>query len=77
MVRLVAEGAEEGYFVEACRSCRGYLKGVDRRQRWNAGAPVVEDWASPHLDVYATRQGFWRATPSLVHLLPPEGGPAA
>src|SRR2546430_15331209 len=77
MVRLVAEGAEEGYFVEACRSCRGYLKGVDRRQRWNAGAPVVEDWASPHLDVYATRQGYWRAPPSLVHPLPPEGGPAA
>src|SRR5207253_2131772 len=77
MVRLVAEGAEEGYFVEACRSCRGYLKGVDRRQRWNAGAPVVEDWVSPHLDVYATRQGYWRATPSLVHLLPPEGRSAA
>jgi hypothetical protein len=77
LVRLVAEALEEGYFIEACRACHGYLKGVDRRQRWNAGAPLVEDWGSPHLDVYAAREGFWRATPSLAHLLPPEGdGPA-
>ena len=31
---------DEGYFIEACRACHGYLKGVDRRQRWNAGAPA-------------------------------------
>jgi len=75
MVRLVAEGAEEGYFVEACLACRGYLKGVDRRQRWNAVSPLVEDWASPHVDYYASREGYWRATPSLAQLLPPgEGG---
>ena len=37
LVRLLGEGVEEGYFIEACRSCHGYLKGVDRRQRWNAG----------------------------------------
>lgn len=72
LVRLVAEGLEEGYFIEGCRACRGYLKGVDRRQRWNAGPPLVEDWGSPHLDVYAAREGFWRATPSLAHLLPPD-----
>ncbi len=72
MVRLVAEDMEEGYFIEACRACRGYLKGVDRRQRWNAGSPLVEDWGSPHLDLYATREGYWRSTPSLAHLLPPE-----
>jgi hypothetical protein len=45
---------------------------VDRRQRWNAGPPLVEDWGSPHLDVYAAREGFWRSTPSLAHLLPRE-----
>jgi len=72
MVRLVAEGIEEGYFIEACRVCRGYLKGVDRRQRWNAGSPLVEDWSSPHLDFYAAREGYWRATPTLFHLLPPD-----
>lgn len=71
LVRLVAGGLEEGYFIEACRACLGYLKGVDRRQRWNAGPPVVEDWGSPHLDLYASREGYWRSTPSLAHLLPP------
>lgn len=84
MVRLVAEGAEEGYFVEACLACRGYLKGVDRRDRWNAVSPLVEDWASPHLDYYAAREGYWRATPTLAQLLPagaqllpPDEAPAA
>lgn len=71
LVRLVAEELDEGYFIEACRACQGYLKGVDRRQRWNAGAPLVEDWGSPHLDLYAAREGYWRSTPSLAHLLPP------
>jgi hypothetical protein len=70
LVRLVGEGTEEGYFIEACRACHGYLKGVDRRQRWNAGAPIIEDWVSPHLDLYAAREGYWRATPCLVHLAP-------
>jgi formate dehydrogenase formation protein len=69
VVRLVAEGSEEGYFIEACRACRGYLKGVDRRQRWNAGSPLVEDWGSPHLDAYASAQGYWRSTPCLAHLV--------
>jgi hypothetical protein len=69
LVRLVAEGSEEGYFIEACRACRGYLKGVDRRQRWNAGSPLVEDWGSPHLDAYAATQGYWRSTPCLAHLV--------
>jgi formate dehydrogenase formation protein len=73
LVRLVAEELDEGYFIEACRACEGYLKGVDRRQRWNAGGPLVEDWGSPHLDLYAAREGYWRSTPSLAHLLPPEG----
>ena len=77
MVRLVGGGAEEGYFVEACLACRGYLKGVDRRERWNAASPLVEDWASPHLDYYAAREGYWRGTPSLAQLLPPDPDPAA
>jgi len=72
MVRLVAEGAEEGYFVEACLACRGYLKGLDRRERWNGASPLVEDWASPHLDYYAAREGYRRVTPSLAQLLPAE-----
>ena len=70
LVRLAGEEMmEEGYFIEACRACHGYLKGVDRRQRWDAGSPLVEDWGSPHLDVYARREGYWRGTPSLPQLL--------
>jgi hypothetical protein len=76
LVRLLGEGAEEGYFIEACHACRGYVKGVDRRQRWNAGSPLVEDWSTPHLDVHALRQGFRRATPTIARLLPDAGGPA-
>src|SRR5229473_2994161 len=74
LARLVAEDLEAAYFIEGCRACRGYVKGVDRRQRWNAGPPLVEDWGSPHLDLHAAREGYWRATPSLAHLLPPEAG---
>jgi hypothetical protein len=72
IARLVDDEPEEGYFVEGCRACHGYLKGVDRRRRSDAGPPVVEDWGSPHLDVCAVREGFWRSTPSLAHLLPRE-----
>lgn|SRR5574337_253288 len=68
LTRLAAEGAEEGYLIEACDVCRGYLKGVDRRVRWNAASPLVEDWGTPHLDLIARRREYWRATPSLVHV---------
>jgi len=72
LTRLAAEGPEEGYLVEACDVCRGYLKGVDRRVRWNAAAALIEDWGTPHLDLIARRKGYWRATPSLIQLVPPE-----
>ncbi|HEX7216909.1 MAG TPA: formate dehydrogenase accessory protein FdhE [Methylomirabilota bacterium] len=74
LVRLTGAAVEQGYVIEACRACRGYLKGVDRRQRGNAGPPLVEDWGSPHLDLYAAREGYRRSTPSLAHLLPREDG---
>lgn len=71
LTRLAAEGQEEGYLIEACDVCRGYLKGVDRRVRWNAASPLIEDWGTPHLDLIARDKGYWRATPSLVQLAPP------
>lgn len=70
-VRLLAEDADEGYAIGACRSCRGYVKELDRRLRWNAGPPLIEDWGSPHLDLIAHRQEFWRPIPTLVQLAPP------
>lgn len=70
LVRLVPEGLrEEGYAVTACKSCRGYLKELDRRARWNAGGALVEDWGSPHLDLVARREGYWRPVPVLVTLV--------
>jgi FdhE protein len=72
LTRLAAEGEEEGYLIEACELCRGYLKGVDRRLRWNVGSSLVEDWGTPHLDLIARRKGYWRATPSLIQLAPPD-----
>jgi formate dehydrogenase maturation protein FdhE len=71
VVRLVAEAADEGYAITACRACRGYVKELDRRVRWNAGGALVEDWGSPHLDLIAHRQEYWRPIPTLVQLVPP------
>jgi formate dehydrogenase maturation protein FdhE len=70
-VRLLAEDKDEGFAINACRACRGYIKELDRRVRWNAGSALVEDWGSPHLDLIAYRQGYWRPIPTLVQLAPP------
>jgi len=67
-VRLIAEEADEGYAITACRGCRGYVKELDRRARWNAGSAIVEDWGSPHLDLIAHRQQYWRPIPTLIQL---------
>lgn len=73
LVRLEAEeGKEQGYIVSACRTCQGYLKELDRRVRWNGGPAAVEDWGTPHLDLIATRAGYWRPVPTLIQL----GSPA-
>jgi FdhE protein len=66
--RLLAEGAEEGYAVQGCRACGGYLKEIDRRARWNGVDARLEDWGSPHLDLVAVRAGYARPLPSLVQL---------
>jgi FdhE protein len=68
LVRLEAEDREEGYFISACRQCKAYVKELDRRLRWNAGSALIEDWGSPHFDLVAVREGYWRPIASLVHL---------
>jgi hypothetical protein len=68
LVRLEAEEREEGYFVSACRQCKAYLKELDRRIRWNAGSALVEDWGSPHFDMVAVNEGYWRPIASLIQL---------
>ena len=69
LVRLIADGADEGFAIAACRACRGYVKEIDRRSRWNAGPAIVEDWGTPHLDLVADRQEYWRPVPTLIQLM--------
>jgi hypothetical protein len=68
LVRLAPGGPDEGYLISACGACRGYFKEVDRRIRWNASCPVVEDWGSPHFDLVAVRAGYRRPLPTLLQL---------
>ncbi len=69
LARLTPEEAhEEGYVIAACRECRAYTKELDRRVRWNGGPPIVEDWGSPHFDLIARRQQYWRPEASIVLL---------
>ena len=66
LARLEAEAREEGYSVSVCKACRAYVKELDRRVRWNGGPALVEDWGSPHFDLVAHREGYWRPlTPPL------------
>jgi hypothetical protein len=67
--RLDLGEAEEGYFLSTCTACRGYLKELDRRVRWNGGPVLVEDWGSPHFDLAARRAGHWRPAPPLLSLV--------
>ena len=66
--RLEPGGADEAYFISGCSRCQGYVKEIDRRQRWNARTALVEDWGSPHLDLVARRAGYWRPLPTLVEV---------
>jgi FdhE protein len=68
LIRLDPGGADEGYLISACGACRAYLKEVDRRVRWNASCPLVEDWGSPHFDLVAVRAGYRRLLPTLLQL---------
>lgn len=68
LARLEPEAKEEGYVISTCKRCRAYVKELDRRGRWNAGPALVEDWGSPHLDLIAHREGYWRPCAPLIQL---------
>src|SRR2546430_813578 len=68
--RLQAEGEDAGYVISGCRACRGYLKELDRRERWNGGPPLLGDWASPPPDVLARRGGLRKPPPALLRPAP-------
>jgi formate dehydrogenase maturation protein FdhE len=68
LLRLESESQDQGYVIIGCGGCRGYLKELDRRVRWNGQSALVEDWGSPHLDLIARRAGYRRPVPILIGL---------
>lgn len=51
-------GEEQGYRVNICRQCWGYLKVVDSRLAGTELPMDLEDLATLHLDLLAQREGF-------------------
>jgi formate dehydrogenase maturation protein FdhE len=50
--------------VEECKRCARYLKSVDIRRRADA-VPIVDDIATPALDLWARGRGLRRVQKSL------------
>lgn len=67
--KLAVYRAEElpGVRIDACDTCRTYLKTVDLTQD-ATGVPVVDDIASVALDLWARGQGYRRLRPNLLRL---------
>lgn len=53
--------------VEACPQCKRYLKSIDLRVSGLA-EPIVDDLATPELDLWAEEQGLEKITPNLLGL---------
>lgn len=53
--------------VEACTHCRRYLKSIDFRV-FGLAEPLVDDLATPELDLWAKEQGLEKITPNLLGL---------
>ena len=49
---------QEGLRVDFCRQCGRYIKVVDKRVFENAGPMELENLATLHLDILATKEGF-------------------
>lgn len=50
--------------IDECESCRRYIKTVDLRRRGDA-VPIVEDLATPELDLWARDQGLSKGRANL------------
>jgi FdhE protein len=58
--------------IEACDSCRHYVKSIDLTVDGRA-IPEVDDLASLSMDLWAAREGFARIEPGLAGRLPGAG----
>jgi FdhE protein len=57
---------EKEYRVDACESCRKYIKTVDTRVLGRRAYPPLEQVASLHLDLKAAEAGYTAGLP--IHL---------
>ncbi|MCU0561667.1 MAG: formate dehydrogenase accessory protein FdhE [Desulfobacterales bacterium] len=55
---------EKEYRLDACSSCRRYVKAVDARALRRPGYPALEQVASLHLDLKAVEAGYTAAAPA-------------
>lgn len=64
---LLFHASEDDPYIQVteCASCRAYLKTVDLREQGSA-VPLVEDLASPELDVWADERGLWKISRNLL-----------
>lgn len=54
---------EEAYRIDLCDKCHQYIKTIDYR-KIEESDPVLEDLATLHLDILASRKGFKRPIPN-------------
>jgi FdhE protein len=66
-LEVVKPEGESGLRLDACESCRGYLKTYDGRGSEDV---LLADWTSLHLDVLALDRGLERRAASLFELEP-------
>ena len=53
--------------VDECRTCRGYLKTIDLRQRGDA-VPIVDELATVELDVWARERGLTKVRTNVLEM---------
>ena len=54
---------EEAYRIDLCDKCHQYIKTIDLR-KIEESDPVLEDLATPHLDILASKKGYKRPFPN-------------
>jgi len=63
LLQYVYGEGEETSRVDLCEKCHQYIKTIDLR-RIEEGDPFLEDLATPHLDIIASRKGYKRPIPN-------------
>ncbi|MGE4504647.1 MAG: formate dehydrogenase accessory protein FdhE [Desulfovibrionaceae bacterium] len=53
---------EPGYRIDACQTCRNYIKTTDFRNLDKTSVPALDDLESLHMDILAQQRSFLRPT---------------